>query len=152
MRIQCDDELFRVDRVFLGPKGKPWPLRATYRAYVLWGFLAVGSLVLWRMIGLPWHMLVLAAIPIVTYPLATWIDKKLNADRPFLSELWRAWQELVAPRPALHPEPFTRVHGLKAERWKADAPPARRWWSRAKSPTAGRGGRVYRDGEWTRVR
>lgn len=153
MRVQCDDELYRVDRVFLGPKGKPWPFRATYRAYIFWGFLAVGLLVLWRMTGLPWHPLVVLLIPTVTYPVALWIDKKLTADRPVTAEIERIWQELAAPRPALHPEEFTRRHALKVERWRSDAPPERKWWRRIGTPRATRrGGRVYRNGSWVNVR
>lgn len=160
MRVQCDDELYRVDRVFLGPMGKPWPFRATYRAYVFWGLLTVSALLLWRMIGLPWHILVPLVLATLGYPTANWIDKKLTADRPIWSELERIVQELVAPRPDLNPADLSRVHKLRVQRWKAGAAPDNRWparlwaWLGSVASRVGRrgGGRVYKDGEWSNVR
>lgn len=156
MRVQCDDELYRLDRVFLGPKEKPWPFRATYRALVFWGFLSLIWLLAWRMIGLPLHVLVLLVLTTLAYPTALWIDKKLTADRPISSELGRIGQELLAPRPDLTPGETRRLHRLKVQRWAAGAAPDTRCLARARAwfGSVGRrgGGRVYKDGEWSRVR
>lgn len=156
MRIQCDDELYRVDRVFLGPKQKPWPFRATYRGLVFWALLTLIWLLAWRMIGLPWHLLLPLVVAALAYPAAVWIDKKLTPDRPIWSELERIGQELLAPRPDLKPSETKRVHKLKVQRWKAGAAPDMRWLSRLRgwfgSVRRHGGGRVYKDGEWSRVR
>lgn len=156
MRVQCDDELYRVDRVFLGPKGKPWPFRATYRAYVFWGLLTLAWLLIWRLIGLPWHVLVPLVLATLGYPTAIWIDTKLTADRPIWSELERIVQELLAPRPDLKPTSTTQIQKLKVQRWPVGTAPADRWpvrlrtWLRSVRRRGG--GRVYKDGEWSNVR
>jgi hypothetical protein len=162
--VQCDDDLYRVDRVFLGPKGKPWPFRATYRAYGFWAGLTLVGVVLWRVVHLPWSIVVLIGIVIAGFFGAQGVDKHLTYDRPIVAEIIRVVQELAAPRPDLHPAPVSVSSQITVDRWRAGAVPPRRWWVRAAASVVhgfgrtmlkvlGRSrGRVYANGRWNDVR
>jgi hypothetical protein len=159
MRVQCDDDLYRVDRVYLGPRGKPWPLRATYRGWVMAGIIMLAVLIVWRMIGLPTPWMVLLGVAAGSYWLGQRLDRWFTADRPILSELGRVFQELAAPRPDLHPEPVTWRHEIEVTRWGPGAPPRPRWWKRLaakiralRDKTRRHQGRVYEQGGWRSVK
>src|SRR3954452_10731548 len=46
MRLRPDDDVYRVDAVWLGPRGLTLPWSARYSAYGIWLVLFVGVLVL----------------------------------------------------------------------------------------------------------
>ncbi len=164
MRIQCDDDLYRVDRVYLGPKGKPWPFRSTYRALGFAAGLAGIGLIVWRAIGFSQDPVVVLGLLAVSYVGAQVIDKKLTVDRPIIGELQRIWQELVAPRPDLTPKPLTTAMTANVTRWGPQAKLANRWWQQAVSTISSksdravakalgrRRGRIFTDGGWRDVR
>ncbi len=163
MRIQCDDDLYRVDRVFLGPKGKPWPFRATYRALVLTAGLLFLGVTVWRAVHLPFNTVILVAIGIGAYLGAQALDKRLTVDRPVLGEAQRIWQELTAPRPDVNPRAVTTRLTVDIPRWGPGAHPAKKRWrqglssvqagsSRLLSTATGKPrGRVFIEGSWRDV-
>lgn len=164
MTVQCDDDLYRVDRVYLGPKGKPWPFRMTYRGYVLWALLVIVGVVIWRTFHLPWGVLPLLCVAAAAFFGAQWLDKHLTADRPLGSEVSRIWQELTAPRPDLTPGPQTVALSVSVERWRPSAAPAPRHLAQAATAimhtsshvaakvTGTNRGRVFVNGGWQDVR
>ena len=128
MRIHTDDELYRVDRVYLGPKGRRVPWRATYRAYGVW-------LVMVLLIGFvtfqifPINASTVAAAFFSSIFLTIHVMKRLDSDRPLVTLPVMGWHELTAQRP--QPQRHERhIVKLRIQRWPAGAEPRRRWWQR----------------------
>ena len=97
MLVRPDDEVYRVDAVWLGPQGLTFPWTARYSAYGIWVVLFVGVLVVEAVLPMrvsmpPVWELVLTIL--ATYALTGVIDH----DRPLISvwQLLRA--EVRAPR------------------------------------------------------
>jgi hypothetical protein len=104
MILSPDDEVYRVDAVWLGPRGLTLPWSARYTAYGIWLVLFVGILltegVLPMSMSVPpvWE----AAISILaTYALTGVMDH----DRPLLSVFQLVRSEACAPRPTNQPRP-----------------------------------------------
>jgi hypothetical protein len=104
VRLRPDDEVYRVDAVWLGPRGMTLPWSARYSAYGIWLVLFVSALVVEGILPMrvsmpPVWELVLSIL--ATYALTGVIDH----DRPLVSvwQLLRA--ELSAPRPPKPPRP-----------------------------------------------
>lgn len=97
MLVRPDDEVYRVDAVWLGPQGMTLPWTARYSAYGIWVVLFVGVLlveaVLPMRVSLPpvWE-LVLTILG--TYALTGVIDH----DRPLTSVWYLLRSEFRAPR------------------------------------------------------
>jgi len=156
--VQSDDDLYRVDRVYLGPKGRVWPLRANYRAYVLWVALGVTAIVVWRAVCLPSPFVVVCALGVGTYFAAVRLERWLSDDRSVLSEVARVFQELGSPRPDLRPSPEAWSHRIDVARWRHGSQPRPRLWRRAAASAGGlagglgrRKGRVLDRGRWRNV-
>ena len=98
MRLRPDDEVYRVDAVWLGPRGLTLPWSARYSAYAIWvvlftGVLLVEALLPMRVSMPPVWEFVLSVL--ATYALTGVIDH----DRP-LGSVWHLVRaELSAPRP-----------------------------------------------------
>ena len=104
MLLRPDDEVYRVDAVWLGPRGLTLPWSARYSAYGIWVVLFVGVLIveaaLPMRVNLPpvWELVLTI---LTTYALTGVIDH----DRPLVSvwQLLRA--EVGAPRAKELPRP-----------------------------------------------
>lgn len=111
MIIRPDDEVYRVDAVWLGPQGMTLPWSARYSAYGIWLTLFVAVLlveaVLPMRISIPpvWE-LVLTILG--TYALTGVIDH----ERPLVSVLHLLRNELRTPR-LKKPERPTRLNASK---------------------------------------
>jgi len=97
MLVRPDDEVYRVDAVWLGPQGLTFPWTARYSAYGIWIVLFVGVLVIEAVlpmrVSMPpvWELVITI---LVTYALTGVIDH----DRP-LTSVWQLLRwELRAPR------------------------------------------------------
>src|SRR4051794_18095377 len=97
MRLRPDDEVYRVDAVWLGPKGMTLPWSARYSAYGIWLVLFVGILLTEGLLPMPVSMppvweLMLSIL--ATYAVTGLVDH----DRPLVNvwQLMRA--EVRAPR------------------------------------------------------
>ncbi len=98
MRIRTDDEVYRVDAVWLGPPKATFPFRARY---VAWG---VGFLVLLvvlgveRQLGIGFGFFSTAWGVLITILLTRLICARINHERP-LSSVVAMWvRELTTPR------------------------------------------------------
>ncbi len=98
MRIRTDDEVYRVDAVWLGPPKATFPFRARY---VAWG---VGFLVLLlvlgveRQLGIGFGFFSTAWGLLIAILLTRLICTRINHERP-LSSVAAMWaRELTAPR------------------------------------------------------
>lgn len=99
MRIRTDDEVYRVDAVWLGPPKATFPWRARY---VAWGvgivmFLLV--LLIERRLGFGFSFFTTAWALVIAIVGTRLICSRINAERP-LSAVALMWlRELTAPRP-----------------------------------------------------
>jgi len=98
VRVRTDDEVYRVDAVWLGPPKATFPWRARY---VAWGVgIAVFLLVLTieRQIGFAFSFFTTAWALIITVVLTRFICARISHERP-LSAAMAMWvRELIAPR------------------------------------------------------
>ena len=97
MRLRPDDEIYRVDAVWLGPRGLTLPWAARYSAYGIWLVLFVGILLVEALLPMrvsmpPVWELVLSIL--ATYALTGVIDH----ERPLSSVAHLVRAELTAPR------------------------------------------------------
>ena len=98
MRIRTDDEIYRVDAVWLGPPKATFPWRARY---VAWGvgipvFLAV--LGIERQIGIGFGFFSTAWAFVITIALTRIITSKISHERPLGAVFTMWWRELHTPR------------------------------------------------------
>ena len=98
MRVNPDDEVYRVNTVWLGPTGLTFPWTARYLAYATWLVVFLGILLVEALTPLsvnvpPIWELCLATL--FTYGLMGFVDH----ERP-LSSVWRTFVvDLTSPRP-----------------------------------------------------
>ena len=110
MLIRPDDEVYRVDAVWLGPQGMTLPWSARYSAYGIWVVLFVGVLLVEGILPMavsvpPVWELVLTILG--TYALTGVIDH----DRPLLSVWELARSEWRSPRRSERADRPVRVSG-----------------------------------------
>jgi hypothetical protein len=97
MRLRPDDEVYRVDAVWLGPSGMTLPWSARYSAYAIWLVLFVTILLAEAVLPMPvsvppvWEV-VLSVL--ATYAVTTFIDH----ERPVRSVWQLVRAETTAPR------------------------------------------------------
>jgi hypothetical protein len=97
VRLRPDDEVYRVDAVWLGPRGLTLPWSARYSAYGIWLVLFVAVLLIEAV--LPMSVSVPPVWELVLTILATYaLTGVIDHDRPLVSvwQLLRA--EVAAPR------------------------------------------------------
>jgi hypothetical protein len=98
VRIRTDDEVYRVDAVWLGPPRATFPWRARY---VAWGVGVVVFLVVLtveRWIGLGFDFFNTAWAMVVTVGLTRFICSRISHERPLGAVLTMWGRELTAPR------------------------------------------------------
>jgi hypothetical protein len=105
--LRPDDEVYRVDAVWLGPRGLTLPWSARYSAYGIWLVLFVAVLLVEALLPMPvsvppvWELVLTI---LATYALTGVIDH----DRPLVSVWHLLRAEATAPRPR-RPERATRT-------------------------------------------
>ncbi len=98
MQVRTDDEVYRVDAVWLGPPKATFPWRARY---VAWG---VGILVFFvvftvqRAIGFGFGFFTIAWGLVITVVLTRFICSRISHERPLTAMLTMWGRELTAPR------------------------------------------------------
>ena len=97
MVIRPDDEVYRVDAVWLGPQGLTLPWSARYSAYGIWVVLFIGVLLVEAVLPIPvsippvWELVLTI---LATYALTGVIDH----DRPLVTVWQLLRNEFRAPR------------------------------------------------------
>jgi hypothetical protein len=120
MKLRPDDDVYRVDAVWLGPKGMTLPWSARYSAYGIWLVLFVSVLLVEAVLPVSVSMppvweLVLSIL--ATYALTGLIDH----DRPLLT-VWQLMKaEARTPRRVRSPRPVrvkaSSVRVREREQW-----------------------------------
>lgn len=99
MRIRTDDEVYRVDAVWLGPPRATMPWRARYVAWGVGVFVFLMVLTVERRIGISLFWAIAWGL-VITILLTRIITSKISHERP-LSAVSAMWlRELTAPREA----------------------------------------------------
>jgi hypothetical protein len=97
--IRPDDDVYRVDAVWLGPQGFTLPWSARYSAYGIWLMLFVSVLLVEA--ALPMRVTVPPVWETVLTILATYaLTGAIDHDRPLVSVWHLVRAEVLAPRPA----------------------------------------------------
>lgn len=99
MRIETDDELYRVDAVWLGPKGFTFPWRVRY---VQWGIGFVTFFLLLSIVRefFPFGFFTLAWTVIGTVVITRAVSAFIDAERPIGQMIALTMAEVGAPRSA----------------------------------------------------
>ena len=97
MLVRPDDEVYRVDAVWLGPQGLTLPWTARYSAYGIWVVLFVGVLLVEAV--LPMRVSIPPVWELVMTILATYaLTGVIDHDRPLVT-VWQLLRwEFMAPR------------------------------------------------------
>lgn len=108
MLIRPDDEVYRVDAVWLGPQGFTLPWSARYSAYGIWVMLFIAVLLVEAV--LPMRVSIPPVWELVLTILATYaLTGVIDHDRP-LSSVWELVRsEVRAPRARRRHKPV-RLH------------------------------------------
>jgi hypothetical protein len=98
VRIRTDDEVYRVDAVWLGPPKATFPWRARYVAWAVGIFVFLVVLLIERRMGFGFGFFSTAWAVVITVLVTRVVCKKITHERP-LSAVAAMWvRELTAPR------------------------------------------------------
>ncbi|MEV4318528.1 hypothetical protein [Actinocrispum sp. NPDC049592] len=98
MRIRTDDEVYRVDAVWLGPPKATFPWRARYVAWGVGVVVFLLSLTVERWMGFGFGFFTTAWALVATVVLTRFICSRISHERP-LGAVMTMWsKELTAPR------------------------------------------------------
>ncbi|WP_016697000.1 hypothetical protein [Actinoalloteichus spitiensis] len=98
MRIRTDDEIYRVDAVWLGPPRATFPWRARYVAWGVGLFVFLAVLTVERQMGIGFGFFSTAWAVVITIVLTKIICSRISHERPFGSVMALWARELTAPR------------------------------------------------------
>jgi hypothetical protein len=120
VRLRPDDDVYRVDAVWLGPRGLTLPWSARYSAYGIWLVLFVGVLLVEAV--LPMRVTVPPVWELVLTILATYaLTGVIDHDRPLVSVWHLLKAEATAPRARQSVRP-TRTSTARVRVRKTHAP------------------------------
>ncbi len=98
MRIRTDDEVYRVDAVWLGPPKATFPWRARYVAWGVGTVLFLVLLGLERQVGIGFGFFSTAWALVLTIALTRLICSRISHERPLSAVAAMSMRELSTPR------------------------------------------------------
>lgn len=98
MQVRTDDEVYRVDAVWLGPPKATFPWRVRYVAWGVGGAVFLLVLTIERQLGIGFGFFSTAWALVITILVTKLIASKINHERPLGSVLSMWLRELTAPR------------------------------------------------------
>ncbi len=98
MRIRTDDEVYRVDAVWLGPPKATFPWRARYVAWGVGGLVLLLVLGAERQLGIGFGFFSTAWGLLITILLTRLICSRISHERPLTAVLAMWVHELITPR------------------------------------------------------
>lgn len=99
MLQQTDDEVYRVDAVWLGPPRFTFPWRARYVSYALGLGVLVVVMAVQRRLGIPFGVLSSAWAVLVTVAVVRLVARHVTDERPLTHLAVSWWADLRTPRP-----------------------------------------------------
>jgi len=127
MYVYTDDDLTRINRDYLGPKGRQLPWVATYRTYGVLLGTVIGVYLLFLFLGVPFNKWTVLLYLIVTAFSAIGFTRRLRPDQSLWQMVAMGWQEVVVPRDH-RPAPTTHHMAVSVARFDYNATPRPRWW------------------------
>lgn len=98
MRVRTDDEIYRIDQVWLGPPRATFPWRATYASYLLGFLIFLLVLFVQRRIGISFNILPTAWALVITVFLTRLVSRKVNYEKGVVHLFQHFWHEVTGPR------------------------------------------------------
>ncbi len=98
MQIRTDDDVYRVDAVWLGPPRATFPWRARYSSYGVGLIVMVVVMFFQRRLGIPIGFFSVAWALLITVVVVRFVAKRIDEDRPLLEWLTLFFHELRGPR------------------------------------------------------
>ncbi len=98
MLVRTDDEIYRVDSVWLGPPRATFPWRARYVSYGVGLLAMIATMFLQRRVGIGLDFFSVAWALVITVVTTRFIGSRIDYERPLgqVLELFR--QEITGPR------------------------------------------------------
>jgi hypothetical protein len=98
VQIRTDDDVYRVDAVWLGPPRATFPWRARYSSYGVGLIVMIVVMFFQRRIGIPIGFFSVAWALLITVVVVRFVSKRIDEDRPLLEWLTLFFHELRGPR------------------------------------------------------
>ncbi|MHC1557974.1 hypothetical protein ACR9E3_03410 [Actinomycetospora sp. C-140] len=98
MHIRTDDEVYRVDAVWLGPPRATFPWRARYSAYGVGLLVMLAVMFVQRRLGIDLGFFSVAWALLITVGITRFVSRRINDERPLLEWLTLFVHELRGPR------------------------------------------------------
>lgn len=98
MRIRTDDDVYRVDAVWLGPPRATFPWRASYASYLLGFCVFLAVLFVQRRIGISFNILPTAWALVITVFITRLVSRKVNYEKGVVHLFQHFWYEVTGPR------------------------------------------------------
>lgn len=135
MYIYTDDDLTRINRDYLGPKGKRLPWVATYRTYVVVGAVVTGIFAVFMFVGMPLNQWTVLLFLVLCFLASSYAIRRMNRDVSLLAMFQAGWQEVNVPR-ANNDGPKSHQVKASVQRFDYDATPEPYWWQKARAAIA----------------
>jgi hypothetical protein len=107
VQIRTDDDVYRVDAVWLGPPRATFPWRARYSSYGVGLIVMIAVMFFQRRLGIPLGFFSVAWALLITVVVVRFVAKRIDEDRPLLEWLTLFVHELRGPRRRLRGEGST---------------------------------------------
>jgi hypothetical protein len=98
VQIRTDDDVYRVDAVWLGPPRATFPWRARYSSYGVGLLVMVVVMFFQRRLGIPIGFFSVAWALLITIVVVRFVAKRIDEDRPLLEWLTLFFHEVRGPR------------------------------------------------------
>ncbi|GEL19999.1 hypothetical protein, partial [Pseudonocardia asaccharolytica] len=98
MLVRTDDEVYRVDAVWLGPPRATFPWRARYVSYGLGLFVMLFVMFVQRRVGIGLDFFSVAWALIATIAITRFLGKRIDYERPLGQIVALFRHEITAPR------------------------------------------------------
>lgn len=119
LRVRTDDEIYRIDAVWLGPPRATFPWRATYASYLLGFLIFVAVLFVQRRLGIAFNIFPTAWALVITVFLTRVVSRKVNYEKGVVQLFEHFWYEVTGPREsAVH-----RRAAVRSTHVRVQAPP-----------------------------
>ncbi len=123
MRVRTDDEIYRVDAVWLGPPRATFPWRATYASYLLGFLIFIVVLFAQRRMGISFNIMPTLWALVITVFLTRVVARKVNYEKGVLHLFEHFWYEVTGPRESTaHRRATVRNNKVRVQR---TLPPSR---------------------------